>query len=85
MGKIILRLDRVMADRKMSLNELSERVGVEQAAFENEIVGIFGSGQSAQEFFLEEQLQALLVTDAGGLRFIFQFCENGSSNICHYE
>lgn len=28
MGKIVLRLDRVMADRKMSLNELSERVGV---------------------------------------------------------
>ena len=28
MGKIILRLDRVMADRKMSLNELSQRVGV---------------------------------------------------------
>ena len=28
MGHIILRLDRVMADRKMSLNELSERVGV---------------------------------------------------------
>ena len=28
MGKIILRLDRVMADRKISLNELSERVGV---------------------------------------------------------
>lgn len=25
---IILRLDRVMADRKMSLNKLSERVGV---------------------------------------------------------
>jgi len=25
---IILRMDRVMADRKMSLNELSERVGV---------------------------------------------------------
>ena len=25
---IILRLDRVMADRKMSLTELSERVGV---------------------------------------------------------
>jgi len=25
---IILRLDRVMADRKMSLNELSERVGL---------------------------------------------------------
>ena len=25
---IILRLDRVMADRKMSLNELSDRVGV---------------------------------------------------------
>lgn len=28
MGKIILRLDRVMADRKVSLNELSEMVGV---------------------------------------------------------
>ena len=27
MGQIILRLDRVMADRKMSLNELSARVG----------------------------------------------------------
>lgn len=25
---IILRLDRVMADKKMSLNELSEKVGV---------------------------------------------------------
>ncbi len=25
---IVLRLDRVMAERKMSLNELSERVGV---------------------------------------------------------
>ena len=28
MGKIILRLDHVMADRKISLKELSERVGV---------------------------------------------------------
>lgn len=28
MGKIILRLDRVMADRKMSLNQLSDIVGV---------------------------------------------------------
>ena len=28
MGHIVLRMDRVMADRKMSLNELSERVGV---------------------------------------------------------
>ena len=27
-GPIILRLDRVMADRKMSLNELAERVGI---------------------------------------------------------
>ena len=25
---IVLRLDRIMADRKMSLNELSEKVGV---------------------------------------------------------
>ncbi|MCD8051219.1 MAG: helix-turn-helix transcriptional regulator [Clostridiales bacterium] len=28
MGKIIIRLDRVMADRKMSLNTLSEHVGI---------------------------------------------------------
>ena len=28
MGHIVLRLDRVMAARKMSLNELSEKVGV---------------------------------------------------------
>lgn len=28
MGQIILRLDRVMADRKVSLKELSEQVGV---------------------------------------------------------
>ena len=27
MGNIVLRLDRVMADRKMCLNELSEKVG----------------------------------------------------------
>ena len=28
MGKIVLRLDRVMADRKTSLKDLSEKVGV---------------------------------------------------------
>lgn len=28
MGKIILRLDRVMVAQKMSLNELAERVGI---------------------------------------------------------
>lgn len=28
MGKIILRLDRMMADRKISLNDLSAMVGV---------------------------------------------------------
>ena len=28
MGKIIVGLDRVMADRKISLNELSEQVGI---------------------------------------------------------
>ena len=28
MGHIVLRLDRVMADRNMSLNEFSENVGV---------------------------------------------------------
>jgi len=28
MGKIVLRLDRVMADRKISLNELADKVGI---------------------------------------------------------
>lgn len=28
MGKIVLRLDRVMVERKISLNELAERVGI---------------------------------------------------------
>ena len=28
MGKIVLRLDRVMLERKMSLNELAQRVGI---------------------------------------------------------
>ena len=28
MGKIILRLDRMMEERKISLNELAERVGI---------------------------------------------------------
>ena len=32
---IILRLDRVMADRKMSLNELSERVGISNVNLSN--------------------------------------------------
>lgn len=27
-GKIVLRLDRLMVERKMSLNELAERVGI---------------------------------------------------------
>ena len=28
MGRIILRLDRMMVERKISLNELAERVGI---------------------------------------------------------
>ena len=28
MGRIIVRLDRVMADRKIGLNEMSEQVGI---------------------------------------------------------
>jgi putative transcriptional regulator len=28
MGKIILRLDRVMADRKISLKDLAEKIGI---------------------------------------------------------
>lgn len=32
---IVLRLDRVMADRKMSLNELSEKVGISNVNLSN--------------------------------------------------
>jgi len=32
---IILRLDRMMADRKMSLNELSDRVGISNVNLSN--------------------------------------------------
>ena len=32
---IILRLDRVMADRKMSLNELAQRVGIANVNLSN--------------------------------------------------
>lgn len=28
MGKIVLRLDRMMVEKKMSLNELAQRVGI---------------------------------------------------------
>ena len=28
MGKIVLKLDRVMVEKKMSLNELAEKVGI---------------------------------------------------------
>ena len=33
--KIILRLDRVMADRKMTLNELASRVGISNVNLSN--------------------------------------------------
>ncbi len=35
MGKIILRLDRMMAERKMSLNELADRVGIANVNLSN--------------------------------------------------
>ncbi|MBR2283499.1 MAG: helix-turn-helix transcriptional regulator [Ruminococcus sp.] len=35
MGRIIIRLDRVMADRKISLNELAERVGMTNVNLSN--------------------------------------------------
>lgn len=35
MGRIILRLDRMMADRKISLNDLAERVGIANVNLSN--------------------------------------------------
>lgn len=35
MGRIIIRLDRMMADRKMSLNELAEKVGISNVNLSN--------------------------------------------------
>lgn len=36
---IVLRLDRIMADRKISLTELSERVGISMANLSNLKIG----------------------------------------------
>ena len=35
MGQIVLRLDRMMVERKMSLNELAERVGISNVNLSN--------------------------------------------------
>ena len=35
MGKIIVRLDRMLADRKMSLNELAEKIGMTNVNLSN--------------------------------------------------
>ena len=35
MGKIIIRLDRMLADRKMNLNELAERIGMSNVNLSN--------------------------------------------------
>ena len=35
MGRIILRLDRMMADRKISLNDLADRVGIANVNLSN--------------------------------------------------
>ena len=43
MGKIILRLDRLMADRKMSLNQLSEKVGVSSVNLSKMKTGIISA------------------------------------------
>ena len=55
MGQIILRLDRVMADRKMSLNELSEKVGVSNVNLSKmkngKISAIRCTGLSARRYF----------------------------------
>ena len=45
---IILRLDRVMADRKMSLNELSEKVGVANVNLSKLKNGIKAVSQTAK-------------------------------------
>ena len=39
MGKIIVRLDRMLADRKMSLNELAEKIGMTNVNLSNRKTG----------------------------------------------
>ena len=39
MGKIIVRLDRMLADRKMSLNELAEKIGMTNVNLSNLTTG----------------------------------------------
>ena len=53
---IILRLDRVMADRKISLNELAERVGISNVNLSNlktgKVRAYAGSLTASREIFL---------------------------------
>ena len=52
---IILRLDRMMADRKISLNELSEKVGIA-----NVNLSKIKTGRECETFSVNNVLEGLL-------------------------
>ena len=70
MGKIILRLDRMMVERKMSLNELAERVGISNVNLSkiknNKVTAIRFSTLTAVCRALGCEVGGLLTGDARG-------------------
>ncbi len=70
---IVLRLDRVMADRKMSLNELSEKVGVANVNLSK----LKNGHVSAIRFSTLEAICDVLDCQPGG---ILEFRRDGDSN-----
>lgn len=70
---IILRLDRVMADRKMSLNELSDKVGVSNVNLSKMKTGKI----SAIRFSTLNAICKVLKCQPGD---ILEYCEDDEEN-----
>ena len=63
MGKIVLRLDRMMLERKVSLNELAERVGISNVNLSK----IKNNKVTAIRFSTLEAICEVLECDAGDI------------------
>ena len=57
---IILRLDRMMADRKISLNELSEKVGIANVNLSKIKTGKVSAIRECETFSVNNVLEGLL-------------------------
>ena len=75
---IILRLDRVMADRKMSLNQLAKEVGISNVNLSNIKTGKISAIRFST---LEAICQALDCQPGDILEFVPDEAENGSGSL----